>query len=126
MNICRAISLICALATGLAILIILPSAAVADDPLAEARNLNSQAATLYQQRRYPEAEQVARRAVALVERASPDSPDLAVSLANLGELLRAQNRLAEAEPLFKRSLAIKEEVFGPDHLPGGRAFGDRA
>jgi tetratricopeptide (TPR) repeat protein len=45
----------------------------------------------------------------------PDHPDVALSLANLAELYRVQGRYANAEPLFKRSLAINEKAFGPDH-----------
>ena len=30
-------------------------------------------------------------------------------------MLRATNRLAEAEPLMRRALAIDERAFGPDH-----------
>ena len=30
-------------------------------------------------------------------------------------MLRATNRLAEAEPLYRRALAIDEASFGPDH-----------
>ena len=32
-----------------------------------------------------------------------------------GELLRATNRLVDAEPLFRRALAIDEASYGPDH-----------
>src|SRR5258707_1317282 len=37
------------------------------------------------------------------------------SLNNLAGLLRATNRLAEAEPLMRRALAIDEANYGPDH-----------
>ena len=37
------------------------------------------------------------------------------SLNNLAELYRDQGRYAEAEPLYKRSLAIREKALGPDH-----------
>jgi hypothetical protein len=36
-------------------------------------------------------------------------------LNNLGGLFSAQGRLAEAEPLYRRSLAIREKVLGPEH-----------
>ena len=36
-------------------------------------------------------------------------------LNNLAVLLQATNRLAEAEPLMRRALAIDEKSFGPDH-----------
>ena len=37
------------------------------------------------------------------------------SLNNLAELYRAQGHYAEAEPLYKRSLAIWEKALGPEH-----------
>ena len=45
----------------------------------------------------------------------PDHPDVATSLNNLAWLYHAQGRYAEAEPLYKRSLAIVENALGPDH-----------
>ena len=41
--------------------------------------------------------------------------ELAVVLNNLAVLLRDTNRLAEAEPLSRRALAIDERSYGPDH-----------
>ena len=38
-----------------------------------------------------------------------------MGLNNLAGLLQATNRLAEAEPLLRRALAIDEKSFGPDH-----------
>jgi tetratricopeptide (TPR) repeat protein len=40
---------------------------------------------------------------------------VAASLNNLAELYRAQGQYAQAEPLYKRSLAIVEKALGPDH-----------
>ena len=37
------------------------------------------------------------------------------ALNNLAELLQATNRLAEAEPLYRRALAILEKSLGSDH-----------
>ena len=37
------------------------------------------------------------------------------SLNNLAHLYRAQGRYADAEPLYKRALAIREKALGPDH-----------
>ena len=39
------------------------------------------------------------------------------SLNNLAEVYRTQGNYAKAEPLHKRSLAIREKALGPDH-PG--------
>jgi len=40
---------------------------------------------------------------------------VATSLNNLAGLYYAQGHYAQAEPLFKRALAIDEKAFGPDH-----------
>ena len=40
---------------------------------------------------------------------------MAIRLNNLAQLLQDTNRLAEAEPLMRRALAIDETSFGPDH-----------
>ncbi len=40
---------------------------------------------------------------------------MATSLNNLAELYRAQGNYAEAEPLYRRSLAILAKVLGPEH-----------
>ncbi len=44
-----------------------------------------------------------------------DHPNVASSLNNLAELYRAQGLYDQAEPLYKRALAIGEKVLGPDH-----------
>ncbi len=40
---------------------------------------------------------------------------VATSLNNLAALHKAQGRYAEAEPLYRRSLAIWEKALGPEH-----------
>ena len=45
----------------------------------------------------------------------PIIPMLRMSLNNLADLYQAQGRYADAEPLYKRSLAIGEKALGPDH-----------
>ena len=42
-------------------------------------------------------------------------PDVAISLNNLAGLYETQGRYADAEPLYKRSLAIWEKALGPNH-----------
>ena len=57
-----------------------------------------------------------RRALAIDEKSfGPEHPDVARDLNNLATLLKATNRLAEAEPLMRRALAVDEKSFGPDH-----------
>ncbi len=45
----------------------------------------------------------------------PDHPTTDTKLNNLAELYRAQGKYAEAEPLYKRALAIRENALGPHH-----------
>ncbi len=45
----------------------------------------------------------------------PAHPEVATSLNNLAALYAAQGRYAEAEPLYKRALAIREKALGPAH-----------
>jgi tetratricopeptide (TPR) repeat protein len=57
-----------------------------------------------------------RRALAIDEASlGADHPNVATHLNNLAGLLRADNRLAEAEPLYRRALAIDEVSLGADH-----------
>ena len=45
----------------------------------------------------------------------PDHPDVARSLNNLAGLYEHQQRYADAEPLYRRALSIRERALGPDH-----------
>ncbi len=45
----------------------------------------------------------------------PEHPSVATSLNNLALLYQAQGHYAEAEPLYKRALAILEKALGPEH-----------
>ena len=47
----------------------------------------------------------------LVNGRSGISPEMAIRLNNLARLLKATNRLAEAEPLMRRALLIDENSF---------------
>ena len=56
---------------------------------------------------YRSAETLMRRSLAIVESSlGPDHPNVAIRLNNLAGLLRATNRLSEAEPLYRRGLVI--------------------
>ncbi len=69
----------------------------------------------YQQARYGEAERQFKAALREAENFGEQDPRFATSLNNLAELYRAQGNYTEAEPLYKRSLAIIEKVLGPEH-----------
>lgn len=61
--------------------------------------------------RYTEAEPHLRAAVRLAKNLEEES----VGSSNLASLLQDTNRLAEAESLYRRALAIDEATYGPDH-----------
>ena len=91
-----------------------------------AQSLNKLAGLYDHQGRYAEAEPLYKRALTIFETAlGPDRPDgspalsfshseVASSLNNLAMLYDHQGRTSEAEPLYKRALAIFETAFGPD------------
>jgi len=45
----------------------------------------------------------------------PNHPDTATSLNNLAELYHSQGKYEQAEPLYQRALAIREQALGPNH-----------
>jgi tetratricopeptide (TPR) repeat protein len=47
---------------------------------------------------------------------APKKPDAATTLNRLAEQLVELEKYAEAELLYRRSLEITEETFGPDHI----------
>jgi len=49
------------------------------------------------------------------QRLGPEHPGTAPAINNLAALLQTTNRLAEAEPLMRRALAIDEASYGNDH-----------
>ncbi len=69
----------------------------------------------YQQGKYPEAVKQFKAALKEAKGFGPEDPRLARSFNDLALLYQAQGKYAEAEPLYKRSLAISEKALGPDH-----------
>jgi tetratricopeptide (TPR) repeat protein len=63
---------------------------------------------------YGAAEPAFRRLLSIQEKA-PEHPGLHNTLYNFGEALRYQNKSAEAEPYYRRSLALREKELGPEH-----------
>jgi tetratricopeptide (TPR) repeat protein len=51
---------------------------------------------------------------------------VATSRNNLAELYRAQGQYAKAEPLYKRSLAIREKALGPEPPYVAQSLGNMA
>ncbi len=98
-----------ALATAMTVATLLTPTSARAQSEAELKALNEQVVQLYQAGKYAEAIPLAERyAEAMNARRGPDSPEYATALNNLAQLLQATNRLAEAEPLMRRALAIDE------------------
>ena len=76
-------------------------------------SLNSQFLKSYSQEQYPEAAESAKSALKVAEETfGPDHLNVATSLDNLALVYAAQGKYAEAEPFYKRALAIREKALG--------------
>ncbi len=65
--------------------------------------------------KHKDAEELMRRSLKIRKATfGEDSPEVAVSLDNLGTLFTRTNRRAEAEPLLRKSLAIRKKAGGPE------------
>ncbi len=80
----------------------------------------------YQRGDYAEAEKQLTAAVKEAEEFARPDPRLARSLNNLALLYQAQGRHAEAEPLHKRALAIREKVLGSEHPDVAESYNNLA
>ncbi|MER0205013.1 MAG: tetratricopeptide repeat protein, partial [Nitrosomonas sp.] len=84
----------------------------------ELEALNEQVNTLYQQGKYDEAIEIAKKALDIAEKTlGPEHSGVATSLNNLAVLYDTQGQYAKAEPLYQRSLVIREKTLDPAH-PG--------
>jgi tetratricopeptide (TPR) repeat protein len=91
-------------------------AQVQSDP--ELTALNTQVIELYRTGKFNEAIPLAQRyAEAMKARHGSEHAEYATALNNLALLLKATNRLSEAEPLMRRALAIGEKSLGPELAP---------
>ncbi len=76
---------------------------------------NASGEEAYRQGRYAEAEQHLTAALKEAEDFGPEDPRLALSLNNLAVLYKTQGKYAQAEPLYKRAIAIDEKALRLDH-----------
>ena len=84
--------------------------------LALARRLNQSSLALYNQGKYAESAESARRELAInKELLGERHPAYALSLRNLAHLLRSQGDYAAARPLCEQALAIQKDVLGERH-----------
>src|SRR5262245_24008171 len=92
------------------------SPTVAQERPPEFEQMYQRGLALYQAGKIPEATAVAQDFIKLAAaRYGEQHPLYATGLFYLAALYQAQDRAAEAETLFKRTLAIKEKALGPDH-----------
>ena len=78
--------------------------------------LGSIGSMLYGQALHKDAEHYKQLALELDERHfGEESPEAALRLSNLAQLLNSTNRFREAEPLMQRVLEIDEKAYGPNH-----------
>ena len=75
--------------------------------------LNDEFITLFRQGQYDRAFVVATEALKVAEQSmGSNHPIVATSLENLGRIYETQGRPAQAEPLYKRALAIRGRLWG--------------
>ena len=65
-------------------------------------------------------------ALAEAEKFGPEDPRLAASLTDLAGFYHTRGRFSEAEPLYRRALAIWEKSQGPEHLNVGNGLNNLA
>ena len=79
--------------------------------------LNQETFQLLEASKNPKATALAAAAVTSAERRfGPDRPDVGDALSNLAALYRFDGKYDAAEPLYRRALAIQENVSGGDHV----------
>ncbi len=122
-----------AILTIWAVLLVLPTAAWADDLTPERRReltakveaLTAEAGKLYPQGAYVKASELMREALLLTRQLYPKEQypnghsDLADRLADLGTLIQLQGRYPEAEPFTREALAMRQRLFPRDKFPDG-------
>jgi serine/threonine protein kinase/Flp pilus assembly protein TadD len=86
-------------------------------PLVQARMLSAIAEAYSNETRYDVAESLATRALTLRRAAhgSADDPDVAMSLVQLGTMLRGRGAFREADSLYRVALAIQVRYWGEVH-----------
>jgi tetratricopeptide (TPR) repeat protein len=74
------------------------------------------AAVYVAQGKYPDAEALIKRALAInEEKLAKNHPEVGMNVYNLGLVYEGQGKYPDAEALLKRALAIREEKLGKDH-----------
>jgi CHAT domain-containing protein/tetratricopeptide (TPR) repeat protein len=85
--------------------------------LPDLKSMAEQANKKYSEGNYADSAAIWQKILLIVEgHFGPYHPNVALSLNNLAEPLRAQGKYAEAEPHFRRALEINEKSLGSDHV----------
>jgi tetratricopeptide (TPR) repeat protein/CHAT domain-containing protein len=99
--------------SALALFAVAPSSRAQTGDLAQ---LQKRFEELFERGDYAAALSEAQKLDALVRsRVGPNHPSNAIALGDIALVLAAQNRFAEAEPIYKRVLALQEKSLGPSH-----------
>src|SRR5262249_18343369 len=91
----------------------------------QAQQLNAQGGQRYQQRRYAEATKVLQQALEIRKRLYPKAqyaqghPLLALSLNDLGHLLKDQGEYGRALPYYQQALAMYQRLYPQAQYPQG-------
>ncbi len=93
---------------------------------AELGALSNDVQRLWEAGKYREATAVAERYVEIARKRGENSGEYATAIGWLAQVLKDTNRLAEAEPLMRRALAIDEMSFGPAHANVARDLNNLA
>lgn len=84
---------------------------------AEVERLSTSVVKLFDEKKFDEALEPAKRAVSLSEKSFGDRDEIvAVSLNNLAKVYAATGKTGDAEKLYRRALAIYERLFAPDDI----------
>lgn len=70
--------------------------------------------TAFRQGKYADAEKAFRAGLKKAEKSDSNVTVVALLLNNFADVYKAQSKYSKAEPLYKRSLAIKEKALGAD------------
>src|SRR5262249_30440432 len=104
-----------ALVFALAFGALLPQPARAQT-LEELRSINQRVSELYRAGKYSEAVNLAEHYAELAKRGlGAEHPEYAEAITWLAFVYKAQGRLAEAEPLYRRALAVRETALQAGH-----------
>src|SRR5271166_4502470 len=94
--------------------LIFASSSLAEDE--DLGSLNQRIYKLFAEGKYQEAIPLAEKAVEIATRVlSPEDPETATSLNNLGELYSNMHQYAKAEALLQEALRIRQKVLGREH-----------